>query len=301
MRTATRATSTRARNTHPRARPRAGYRVRARHSASPANVGVSTLRGSRLCATVVFLNNRYHDPGLGRFISVDPLVAKTGQAYAYGTNNPITYSDPTGLEPCSWCDSDDSVQYDLQAVLGWLDDGQINDLNVELNIKAAEDPFFDEATQHALDYVEKRLGIERPDPISLFVFDPRACKSAISVSCGIEVAGAVPIGKGVKAAGKLIDAIDDVADVARVARKGKWMSAGEFAEEEIRDARNIFRTVEGATEAGRHGAGLRAAARELRERAAKNGYLPEINDALKKAADRFEAKANGIDHPGGRR
>ena len=28
----------------------------------------------------MFLNNRYHDPTLGTFISVDPLVAATGDA-----------------------------------------------------------------------------------------------------------------------------------------------------------------------------------------------------------------------------
>jgi RHS repeat-associated protein len=46
-----------------------------------------------------YLNNRYHDPAIGAFISVDPLVAKTGQPYLYGNGNPITLSDPSGLEP----------------------------------------------------------------------------------------------------------------------------------------------------------------------------------------------------------
>jgi hypothetical protein len=32
-------------------------------------------------ASRVFLHNRYHDPTLGRFISVDPLAATTGSAY----------------------------------------------------------------------------------------------------------------------------------------------------------------------------------------------------------------------------
>jgi len=45
----------------------------------------------------VFLNNRYHDPTLGHFISVDPLVGKTGQPYLYGDGNPSTLSDPSGL------------------------------------------------------------------------------------------------------------------------------------------------------------------------------------------------------------
>jgi RHS repeat-associated protein len=48
-------------------------------------------------AGVSFLNNRYHDPTLGRFISVDPLVNVTHDAYGYGNNNPISYSDPSGL------------------------------------------------------------------------------------------------------------------------------------------------------------------------------------------------------------
>jgi hypothetical protein len=50
-------------------------------------------------ASVSFLNNRYHDPTLGRFISVDPLVSQTHDAYGYGHNNPTSYSDPSGLEP----------------------------------------------------------------------------------------------------------------------------------------------------------------------------------------------------------
>jgi RHS repeat-associated protein len=44
-----------------------------------------------------YLNNRYLDPTLGRFVSVDPIVDVTRDAYGYGNNNPITRSDPTGL------------------------------------------------------------------------------------------------------------------------------------------------------------------------------------------------------------
>jgi len=49
----------------------------------------------------VFLNNRYYDPTLGNFISVDPLVGKTGTPYLYGAGNPSTLSDPSGLAACS--------------------------------------------------------------------------------------------------------------------------------------------------------------------------------------------------------
>ena len=48
------------------------------------------------------LNNRYLDASTGTFLSVDPLIGKTGQAYLYAGGNPTTYSDPSGLEPGSW-------------------------------------------------------------------------------------------------------------------------------------------------------------------------------------------------------
>jgi len=46
---------------------------------------------------LVYLNNRYHDPQLGAFISVDPLVGQTGMPYLYGDGSPVTLSDPSGL------------------------------------------------------------------------------------------------------------------------------------------------------------------------------------------------------------
>ncbi|MDJ0770486.1 MAG: RHS repeat-associated core domain-containing protein [Ilumatobacter sp.] len=49
---------------------------------------------------VVCLNNRHHDPTLGQFISVDPLVTQTSEPYIYASGNPITWSDPSGLETC---------------------------------------------------------------------------------------------------------------------------------------------------------------------------------------------------------
>jgi len=45
----------------------------------------------------VYLNNRYYDPSVGVFLSVDPLVASTGDPYLYASGNPTTLSDPTGL------------------------------------------------------------------------------------------------------------------------------------------------------------------------------------------------------------
>jgi RHS repeat-associated protein len=44
-----------------------------------------------------YLRNRYQDPASGVFISVDPLVQQTGEAYLYAGGNPSTLKDPTGL------------------------------------------------------------------------------------------------------------------------------------------------------------------------------------------------------------
>jgi hypothetical protein len=43
--------------------------------------------------------NRYYDPTTGEFISVDPDVAETGQAYAYAGDDPVDGIDPMGLFP----------------------------------------------------------------------------------------------------------------------------------------------------------------------------------------------------------
>ena len=43
------------------------------------------------------LVNRYYDPGTGQFLSVDPLVDQTGQAYSYAGDDPVNGSDPSGL------------------------------------------------------------------------------------------------------------------------------------------------------------------------------------------------------------
>lgn len=41
--------------------------------------------------------NRYYDPGTGEFLTVDPLVDQTGQAYQYTGGDPVNASDPSGL------------------------------------------------------------------------------------------------------------------------------------------------------------------------------------------------------------
>ncbi|MFI2379983.1 RHS repeat-associated core domain-containing protein, partial [Streptomyces sp. NPDC018964] len=51
---------------------------------------------------------REYDPTLGRFLSVDPVLApddhESLNGYAYANNTPVTKSDPTGLRPIGNCE-----------------------------------------------------------------------------------------------------------------------------------------------------------------------------------------------------
>jgi RHS repeat-associated protein len=49
---------------------------------------------------LVYLVNRYYEPGTGQFLSVDPLVDISGQPYAYTGDDPVNGTDPTGELPC---------------------------------------------------------------------------------------------------------------------------------------------------------------------------------------------------------
>ena len=46
---------------------------------------------------LIYLINRYYDPGTGQFLSVDPAVSQTGQPYSYADGNPVNTTDPNGL------------------------------------------------------------------------------------------------------------------------------------------------------------------------------------------------------------
>ena len=48
-----------------------------------------------------YLQARYYDPRTAQFLSADPLSATSRARYAYGQDNPVNKSDPTGLDALS--------------------------------------------------------------------------------------------------------------------------------------------------------------------------------------------------------
>lgn len=54
---------------------------------------------------LTYMQQRYYDSDLGRFISTDPVVARVGDVfnfnrYAYAANSPLNFTDPTGMDYC---------------------------------------------------------------------------------------------------------------------------------------------------------------------------------------------------------
>ena len=47
---------------------------------------------------LIYLLNRYYDPGTGQFLSVDPDLAQTQEPYVYAGGDPVINTDPTGDE-----------------------------------------------------------------------------------------------------------------------------------------------------------------------------------------------------------
>lgn len=69
-----------------------------------------------------YYNARWYDPALGRFAQADTIVPGAGpmawDRYAYGLDNPVKYSDPTGHKVCDWVDTAGNCRSDPETPPG---------------------------------------------------------------------------------------------------------------------------------------------------------------------------------------
>mgnify|MGYP005846566911 CR=1 FL=1 len=82
--------------------------------------------GQRLDNSVglYYYGARYYDPALGRFVQADTLVPEPGNPqalnrYAYVNNNPVRYTDPTGMYLCedAYGDCDPATAWAIETII----------------------------------------------------------------------------------------------------------------------------------------------------------------------------------------
>lgn len=79
-----------------------------------------------------YARQRYYDPALARFISIDPIIGSPDapaslHAYAYAANNPYRYRDPSGMSS------------DLNTPIPPLDEGYFSEYGWKSELEAAEE------------------------------------------------------------------------------------------------------------------------------------------------------------------
>jgi RHS repeat-associated protein len=75
---------------------------RERGEIGPASWMGSLIEGGRDLTGQMYMRNRFYDPQTGRFTQEDPIGIAGGlNVYGFGGGDPVSYSDPYGLCPCS--------------------------------------------------------------------------------------------------------------------------------------------------------------------------------------------------------
>ena len=72
---------------------------------------------------LMYLINRYYDPGSGQFLTVDPAVQATGQRYAGFSDNPLNLTDPFGLSVGYCSPGDCPTEHGGNAVINFAGTG----------------------------------------------------------------------------------------------------------------------------------------------------------------------------------
>lgn len=123
-----------------------------------------------------YYSARYYDPKFSIFISVDPLVLETGDAYGYCYQNPINLVDPTGMEgegvenryKAVWNDREQRYDYTLVSKMGgdemdYVDyqGGRNNGQIIAFKVRTERSYFYEVGSQYHTIEIERRPGYQK--------------------------------------------------------------------------------------------------------------------------------------------
>jgi RHS repeat-associated protein len=175
-----------------------------------------------------YLNARHYDARNGVFVSVDPVLSiydpVSLNAYIYGGNSPVVFSDPMGLEKGA---NGEEVSACYKKNGKNTCDGILANPNTSAKAQSAWMANWNSEFIAALnaDYADALKDVNGTSLVEIgfqnLVFDYTACKNA-NWGCAFEVVTSTPLGKGVKLAKRLVnlvDKADDAADALKISKK----------------------------------------------------------------------------------
>ncbi|MFB6722601.1 RHS repeat domain-containing protein [Kribbella sp. NPDC056345] len=176
---------------------------------------------------LVHLGARQYDPTIGKFISVDPEMdpddPQSLNAYVYGNNNPITFSDPDGM---SWFSS---IVESIKTVATTVTNRVVETVKETINVASTViDYVKDAATQtfEAIKYVVTHpVEVIKKIEKTVKTVVKTAIKVAVKVAKKVNEIRKDPVGQLKKAAAAVVKTAKAVAhQVAAVAQKAaKWV------------------------------------------------------------------------------
>ena len=176
------------------------------------------------CLNLYDYSARYYEGALGRFTSVDPLAEKfySWSPYVYTFNNPLRFTDPTGMSP------DDGLWNELKKILKQAASDILTVAGLSGEQIQSDDPaVLEDASQRRqktaeiIHTVNETVASVVPGgDVAYNLANDREVSAEDAVGAAAEVASA-PLGKVVKGAKVVAKVVDKAGDVSKAAKKGK--------------------------------------------------------------------------------
>ena len=191
---------------------------------------------------LILMGARHYDPATGRFLQPDPLGIAASELYAYASNNPYMFWDPTGLSPISFSSASIGPIWDQPFDLG----ERVSNLAL-----GSGGGIFRPEAEAIQSYVASRLDAATGGLLSTVSGGiDRVNEALLGPSCGgCYIGGAPPVAFPVGAGGFLattgtVARVDELRAAIPLAQQGRVTMAVGLAE----DAGGVQRVLIGTSE-----------------------------------------------------